>query len=343
MARLFTLAAALLVVLAGVQATHAQSSTRSAETAGEEKVELPTDPRLWHNSPPLSLDSLAGKGVVFYFFEEESPEVAARWPALQTMASQYQGKPIFFVAVNSGTDPKTIRRYLSAAQVGWPVIHDFDRSLENLMGVPKLTANGELYAVRYATPEGKIVPGNATDFAATAEAALKGATWRVDPAEVPPPLRKAWRAIELGDFTSASRAVVKAADGKDKALKAGGEKLRDAVKEEFVAGAKQAQEAIKKKEEWKAYQTLDALQDRFDGYGFELMERVEERHKQLADLPAVKDEIAAKKMLDKAISAGSKRTSSATKRAKSFLNRVVSDYPTSEAAAKAREYLAAIE
>ncbi len=337
MARLLTLSCLGLLVAAWAEPTRAQSSV------ADEAVELPSDPRQWHNSPPLSLASLKGKGVVFYFFEEESPEVAARWPALQTMAAQYRGKPVFFVGVNSGTDPKTLRRYLSTVKVGWPVINDFDRSLEAAMGVPKLSLQGEVYAVRYANAEGKIVPGNPADFAATTESALKGAAWRVDPAEVPPPLRKAWTAIELGDFASASRAVTKAAEGKDKALKAGGEKLLDAVKEELTAGAKKAQEAIQKNEHWTAYQELDSLKDRFDGYELKLMERIEERHEQLAEMPAVKDEIAADKLLNKAIAASTKRSASATKRAKTFLRRVVSDYPSSEAATKANEYLAMLD
>ncbi len=33
-------------------------------------LQLPTNPRAWINSPAVSLETLRGKGVVFYFFEE---------------------------------------------------------------------------------------------------------------------------------------------------------------------------------------------------------------------------------------------------------------------------------
>lgn len=35
-----------------------------------QQLQLPQDPRAWINSPPVSLETMAGKGVVFYFFEE---------------------------------------------------------------------------------------------------------------------------------------------------------------------------------------------------------------------------------------------------------------------------------
>lgn len=33
-------------------------------------LQLPTNPRAWINSPAVSAETLKGKGVVFYFFEE---------------------------------------------------------------------------------------------------------------------------------------------------------------------------------------------------------------------------------------------------------------------------------
>lgn len=33
-------------------------------------IQLPTDSRVWFNTSPVSLETLKGKGVVFYFFEE---------------------------------------------------------------------------------------------------------------------------------------------------------------------------------------------------------------------------------------------------------------------------------
>lgn len=35
-----------------------------------QSLQLPQDPRAWVNSPAVSMETLKGKGVVFYFFEE---------------------------------------------------------------------------------------------------------------------------------------------------------------------------------------------------------------------------------------------------------------------------------
>lgn len=41
----------------------------AAEASGQ-NLQLPQSPRAWINSPPVTIDTLKGKGVVFYFFEE---------------------------------------------------------------------------------------------------------------------------------------------------------------------------------------------------------------------------------------------------------------------------------
>ena len=41
-----------------------------ASTANAQQLDLPQDPRAWINSGPVSLETMKGKGVVFYFFEE---------------------------------------------------------------------------------------------------------------------------------------------------------------------------------------------------------------------------------------------------------------------------------
>ncbi len=45
-------------------------SLDAARGQSEPAVRLPGNPAQWINSPPLSLRSLRGKGVVLYFFEE---------------------------------------------------------------------------------------------------------------------------------------------------------------------------------------------------------------------------------------------------------------------------------
>lgn len=318
----------------------AQSSGSGADRP-ELTFTLPTDSRLWHNSAPLTMESLEGKGVVFYFFEEESPRLAANWPPLQGLSKQYEGKPVLFIGVNSGTDPRVLKRYLGQYRVGWPVIHDIDRSLETAMGVPKLTPGGEEFAVRYVAGDGSQGQGKGADFAGTAQSALKGASWRVDPASVPAKLLGAWRSVELGDFASAARPLLQAADAKDDSLKAGAEKILAAVETELTDIAKEAQDDLNEGDEWSAYKKLDSISERFDGYEFDLIERAETKSKELARTEAVKDQVSASRMLEKAMATAS-RGGAAVKRAAGLLNRIVEDFPSTEAAGKAQELLATI-
>jgi hypothetical protein len=293
--------AILTVAIAYASSAAAQSPDANL---AEPSLRLPTDPRLWHNSAPLTLESLKGKGVVFYFFEEESPRLAANWPNMLGLSKQYEGKPLLFIAVSSGTDPRVLKRYLGQYRVAWPVIHDYDRSLEMAMGVPKLTLGGEEFAFRYVAGDGSKGQGQGADVSGTAEAALAGAAWRVDPAVVPEKLKGAWRAVELG-------------------------------------AAKEAQEALTEGDEWTAYKLLGSIPQRFEGYEFELIERAETKSKDLAKSDAVKGQIAAAKMLDKAMATAA-RGPGGVNRAKGLLNRLVEEHPDSEAATKAQELLATI-
>lgn len=327
-------AAAGIFLLLGSADCAAQSSSRSSSgnaSAGGGPP-LPADPRLWHNSPPLTRESLEGKGVVFYFFDEECPRCAAGWPEVQKASREYDGKPVLFLAVNSGTDPRTLKRYLAQNRVAWPVVADPTREFENAMGVPKLTSQGEVFALRYVSGDGSSGSIKDPDLAAAAQAALKGASWRVDPKEIPRALLSAWKAIELGDYAKAARQVNRAIDSKDEALKAGAERLLEAVTDEIKSVGKEATAAFKEGDTWTAYKHLQSVEDRFGDYEIELVENAAEKSKELAKTDAIKTQVAAGRLLDKAIA----------KRSPRDLKRIVTKYPSTEAATKASELLATL-
>ena len=41
-----------------------------ASAQNSKQFEMPTDPSVWLNSPPLTTEMLAGKAAVLYFYEE---------------------------------------------------------------------------------------------------------------------------------------------------------------------------------------------------------------------------------------------------------------------------------
>ena len=228
------LCAAVLAALTTAPWSFAQGNRRRAERS-EPSVQLPTNPRLWYNSSPLSMESLKGKGVVFYFFEETCPVCSEGWRDVQRLVEQHQDQPILFVAVNSGTSSREVQQYLRRNRVSIPVIHDPTRQFENALGVPQLALGGVTYQLRYVAGDGSSGQAQGLGPAAFANAirsASKGAEWRVDPAGLPRSLMGPWRSIELGDFDAAARAVNKAADSSNEDVKAGAEKLLEAIKEE---------------------------------------------------------------------------------------------------------------
>ncbi|MEO1496759.1 MAG: TlpA disulfide reductase family protein [Planctomycetota bacterium] len=334
---------ALLAVLTLVTASDAQ--TTAGQSGGG--WQLPADPARWLNAPPLSAESLSGKGVILYFFEEECPRCSRFWPKLQTLSESYANKPVVFIAVNSGTAPGELQRYVRRQKVGWPLIMDYDRSLERSMGVTPITLGRGVASmdnvnhVIAISPQGKATNTTAQQLPAAVEQVLKGAAWRVDPSQVPPPLGDAWRWIEIGAFPNAARDVTKAAESRDEALQAGAETLLQAVNNAVAADQKIVDRAKRKKESWAAYKLLDGMRQRYEGYAAE--DAIDDQLKKLAKSKSIKSQVRARQSLEKARRTAMKGTDGAVRRAVGMLNKLIEKDPETEAADTAREFLAKYE
>lgn len=307
-------------------------SVKLGGKGGTTDWEFPTEPLLWLNSEPLTKQALDGKAAVIVFFEEECPTCAERWPAMAQLAQQYQDRPVFFLGVNSGTDPRTLSTYVRKNRVAWPLISDYDRSFENSMGVRQISLQN-VVDVRYITADGTSHPGKWSDLPATAEAALEGADWRVNPAEIPNKLRDAWRAIEFGSFAEAAKSVTKAI-AKEGPLKAPGEKLLAAVQKELDVDYQEAVKVYAAKDKWAAYNQLKMIEGKYDGY--ELPKNVAPALERLTKDEKVVAEVDALKALDKAQRLINRGKNSQAGRA---LKKLVSESPGTEAAEKAQELL----
>lgn len=299
---------------------------------GNTDWEFPTEPALWTNSGPLTKQALEGKAAVIVFFEEECPNCAERWPAMAQLSQQYQNRPVFFLAVNSGTDPRTLNNYVRKYRVAWPLINDYDRSFENQMGVRQISLQN-VVDVRYITADGASHPGKWSDLPATAEAALEGADWRVNPSEVPSKLRNAWRAIEFGSFAEAAKSVTKAV-AKEGPLKEAGEKLLDAVQKELDVDYQEAVKIYAEKDKWAAYKQLKIIENKYDGY--ELPKNVAPALERLTKDEKVVSEVKALQALTKAQRLISRGKNSQAERA---LKKIVSESAGTEAAEKAQALL----
>ncbi len=244
-------------------------------------------------------------------------------------------QPVIFIAVNSGTPPAQVAAYVRRHRIIWPVIVDVDRSFERACGIQPPVSLQNIWQVRILTPDGRLLPGSATNLEASAQLALQGAAWNVDPEGIPPSLHRAWQAIEFGRFSAVAKQVRKAARSRDPATRQGAEKLLNYVHQQIQQQLQQAQEALQQGRKWTAYRLLEQLLERFAGY--ELPPQVREQIKTLARDPELKTQRAAWRMLQKAQQL--LRSPRTHRRGEALLERVVKQYPQTEAAQVAQQLL----
>ncbi len=299
-------------------------------------LELPQNPGVWMNSGPISLSALEGKAVVLYYFEKNCPRCSARWPELNTAAASFQGEPIMFIAVNSGTAPRDLANYARQNNISWPLIADVDRSLEQLSNVGQISLQN-IYQMRVVLPNGQVRPGNPGDIAGEARRALEGASWKVDPKEIPAELQAAWSSVEFGNFPAGAAAINRAARSGKAEVRTAAEKLLAFVNTELESQLTQAQAQTNAGQNWQAYRTYAQMQEMFKGY--DLPDSVAENVKELANDQSVKAELAAMKQLE----ALKRRLAVANPRAVNplitQLRRLIETSPGTEASGEAADIL----
>jgi thiol-disulfide isomerase/thioredoxin len=311
------------------------SSALAQEDASE--FNLPADPSLWINSPPLSKQALAGKGAVLWFYEEGCPRCRERWPGLLATAKKFEGQPVVFIAVNSGNDREDVAHYAREVNCNWPVVVDPSRQLEKSAGVGEISLQN-IYQCRVLTADGRLVPASAQDLERSAETALSGAKWRVDPKDIPAALKPAWVSIELGNPAAAATAVKKGLTSPKADLKAGATKLNEAVQAEIQKLVEAAKEADAAGNKWQAYKSYQTAATTFAGYT--LPAEVPAALKELPLDEGVKKELTAQKGLEAALKLARSQSSGTRRSALQRLRKLTEDFAGTEAATQAEKLLA---
>lgn len=303
-----------------------------------ELTALPTANEQWMNSPPLSLEQLEGKGIVLWFFEEQCPNCEKKWGSMLAAARQHQDKPLLFVAVNSGNTPAQIAGYIKRNRIDWPVIVDTDRSFEKAcLGANTEISLNHIYQMGVLSAAGEWRIANHRVLDEVAEAAAEGGSWRVDPSEIPDDLRQAWAQVEIGNYPAASRTIMRAGKGGDAPTKEAAKKIYDAVKSSMDAELASINEQLGSGDNYAAYKALGQFIDVYDGYP--MHPAVQKKYKDVGQTEEVKTEKLAAKKVAAAVRVGSKNTPAAVKRAVGQLEKVVAEYPDTEAAAEAQSLL----
>ena len=103
------------------------------------------------------------------------------------VANKYQGKPIVFIAVNSGTTTSAVASYLREHNITWPTIVDSGRQFEIAAGVGEISLQN-IINYRVLNADGTLSQGRSLDDAANR--ALATAAWNVDPETIPDALQE---------------------------------------------------------------------------------------------------------------------------------------------------------
>ena len=252
------------------------------------------------------------------------------------MSKEFADKPIVFIAVNSGTTPAEVAAYAKAQKITWPIIVDTKREFEKNAGVSPLSLRN-IKQCSYIAADGTLRVGNWANIRQTAESALQGASWRIEPSLVPDSLRRAHRAIEWGKFSVAAVAISKALKSSQADEKAAATKLNAAVMEELEIDAAKAWALGKASDFFMAHLAFGTMTDRFKGY--QTPEKYVSAAKWLAGRPEVKEELKAAKVLDAAKKLLASPKISARKRVPLRLKGIIKNFPDTQAAEEAQAML----
>ena len=309
------------------------TSVALKQTAAQDQFQLPQNPRVWINGGPISLESMRGKSVVLYFFEEDCPTCRGKWPAILKAVQQNQSNPVMLIGVNSGSSPAEVAGYVRQNRITVPIIIDYDRSFERQAGVKEISLKN-IYQARMVGPDGELQTVSGGDIPASLAKAAAKASWNVDPTGMPPGIIPTWRQIEFGDYASAAKNLTRFVRDRKPDVRSAAEKLQAFVDEKIQSIIGEAEAASSAGDDWKAYQLYSEVTQRFAGY--KLPETAEAERKRLEEDDSIKNEIAAMKRWQLALKTINRGRSNPAK-VKVLMGKIIDKFPGTHAAEMAEQ------
>jgi thiol-disulfide isomerase/thioredoxin len=321
-------------VVAGLTFGFFVASPSRAQESGEQL--LPANPAMWLNSPPLTTDTLKGKGVVLWFYEEQCPSCRKKWPDMYAVAKKFEGEPVVFIAVNSGNPRDEVEQYAKGVSLPWPVIVDPTREFEKQWLDNEISLEN-IHQVRLILPSGRQEVANWNDFEGAVQKAAEGATWKIDPKTIPAAFQPTWRLVEMGKYAAAASMVKKGLVTKNEEVKEAATRVNAFVQEELKAAAEKAANLRQSGDSWQAYRAYNELAVSFAGY--DLPPEAAAAQKELAADEQVKKQLDSAKTLESIKKTFPPKTDLAKKRIIRRLEQLIEQFPGTEAATEAKSIL----
>ena len=118
--------------------------------------------------------SAARQGGVSLVLRGDLPEMSPeRWKELLPMAQKYEGKPVVFIAINSGTSRGDVEQYARDVGVNWPIIVDSDRSFEKQSDIGTISLQN-IFQPRIIKSDGRWAKADWENLEPGVDEALKG-------------------------------------------------------------------------------------------------------------------------------------------------------------------------
>ncbi len=244
-------------------------------------------------------------------------------------------EPVVVIAVSSGTPVSKVASYVRRHRIALPVVADVDQSLARACGLVSPDGRRNSWQLRIITPDGRISFGSVLDLRSAIQRARQGARWNVDPRGIPASLRRAWQAVELGNYSAAAKAIRRGLASKNEAVKQAAQRLHQHVQERIGQLNRAADEAHQAGRKWTAYQLYRRIVKQFRGYRFP--EKARQRFQRLLRDPEIKAELARFRRLQ-----GAQRLLASPKtraRGIAALRKLIEQAPESESAEAAQELL----
>jgi len=297
-------------------------------------------PSTWAAGGPLSVDDFKGKVLVLYCVtlynnrasEDDNPGVPTSDAVIA--ANRYHDQPVKFVAVVGGAAASEAVRWAKRSRLhGWTILADTTGLFIRDLGLD-------------ATRRGQVVVINANggqqrtaDMLDAIDSAVRGASWDIQPGDVPEALKSIWLDYEMGEFGKALHAARRHRKSSVDEINTLANRIIDRIGERFDAEVEEAEQLTERGQAWQAYKLYRRLLDQYEGY-----QGTVDVRRAMTKL-AVDDQVSQERRAESALhSAGRTLTSHYLRQQKKGLEQLdalIAKYPGTEAAEQAAAIRAA--
>jgi peroxiredoxin len=284
-------------------------------------------PGLFTDGGHYDLEDFKGKVLVLYLYEQDCPTCRGKVPERNAMVESYRDKPVKFIAVAPRDSFQEASSYARDTKLMMPIFADGLGVMERRYGENISLQN--IYQFKVIDPDGQVVgftPG-AIDKAA------EDVKWKYKESGYDKKLNQAVECFEWNQYEAGMKALRPHLKSTDKTVAASAQKLFAEIKAEGEKWKTDADAAVESNPVL-AHDLYARIATVFAGD--DLAKSVDAPLKKLKTVPAVKDELAARKQWGELAGALSNATPAQKGQVIQFCQTLAKKYASTPTGAKAR-------